>query len=660
MLIQVILLLSLFILLITTMQGIQIIRRRENTRIPWGMLLLGTLIVPILFKLYRLNFGDDKPDLLLGQELLGLATSALILIMGQRVFGELRAVRREQQTLQSEKQALESRVALHTRDLQVEAAERERIAHALVQSEDRMRLVVQNLPVMVLALDDNNRCTMWNRECERVTGYSAAEITQNSRAFKLFFPDPAYRRWMFDQLIEHPNFRDLELTITTKNGDERIVAWSNVSTQLPVPGWALWVMGIDVTERKLVTIALHEAREKLELQVTQRTQELRKTNDQLQNEVTQRQRAEIALRQSQNQLRTTLDTISDMVYVVDANLRITLVNERFHAWSQELALETQPIGRTLLELFPFFSSTLHDEYRQVFATGEMLVTEETLPVGTLKLVTETRKIPVIENGTVTHVVTVTRDVTGSKAAHEQAFQLAIEKERGTLLTGFIRDVSHEFANPFSVIKNSAYLVRHVADPVRRKHYLDLINGQIFHVEKLVAGMLTMSRLDSGIPLERAVIDFHTALPTVQADLAHVLAEKNLDLVCAFANGAPGPLPDDFPTLTGDPYLMHTALHNLLENAILYTPAGGTITLRAKHTSAQITLEVIDTGIGIAPDDLPHIFERFFRVDKARTERGAGLGLPIARAIIERHGGTLTADSRLGVGSTFRIELPLDV
>ncbi len=659
MLIQVILLLSLLLLLATAGQGIQIIRRRKNTRIPWGMLLLGTLIAPILFKLYHLNFGGDKPDLLLGQELLGLASSALILIIAQRVFDELRAMRRERQALESEKQALESRVALHTRDLQTEAAERERIAHALIQSEDRMRLVVQNLPVMVLALDGNNRCAMWNRECERVTGYNAAEIIQNPRAFKLFFPDRAYRRWMYDQLIEHPNFRDLELTLTTKNGDERIVAWSNVSTQLPVPGWARWVMGIDVTERKLAIIALHEAREKLELQVTQRTQELRTTNDQLQNEVTQRQRAEIALRQSQNQLRTTLDTISDMVYVVDANLRITLVNARFHAWSHELALETQPIGRTLLDLFPFVSSSLHDEYRQVFATGEMLVTEETLPVGTLKLVTETRKIPVIENGTVTHVVTVTRDVTGSKAAQEQAFQLAIEKERGTLLTGFIRDVSHEFANPFSVIKNSAYLVQHVADPVRRKRYLDLINGQLFHLEKLVAGMLTMSRLDSGIPFERATIDFHIALPIVQTGLAHMLAEKNLTLVTAYTNGAPGPLPDDFPTLTGDPRFMHTALHNLLENAILYTPAGGTITLRASHTSAQITFDLIDTGIGIAPDDLPHIFERFYRVNKARTERGAGLGLPIARAIIERHGGTLTADSRLGAGSTFRIELPLD-
>lgn len=139
--------------------------------------------------------------------------------------------------------------------------------------------------------------------------------------------------------------------------------------------------------------------------------QVRERTAELEREIVERRRAEIALRQSENQLRTTLDALDDMLYVVDETLRIQLCNAAFLEYTQESGLETNPIGRTPFELFPYLSDDVRDQFQEVFASGNALIYTERFQVGQLTVVNEARKMPIKAGDRVTHVVTLLHDIT---------------------------------------------------------------------------------------------------------------------------------------------------------------------------------------------------------------------------------------------------------
>lgn len=124
-------------------------------------------------------------------------------------------------------------------------------ARALRDSEARLRTVVEEMPVMFNALDDRGVIVFWNRECERVTGYARHEVIGNPRFFEAAYPDARYREAMFEEWRRRGNaYRDWEWAMTCKDGSQRVIAWSNVSHRVPIPGWAAWGVGLDVTRRR--------------------------------------------------------------------------------------------------------------------------------------------------------------------------------------------------------------------------------------------------------------------------------------------------------------------------------------------------------------------------------------------------------------------------
>jgi len=132
-----------------------------------------------------------------------------------------------------------------------DVTERFKATEALAHSQEQLREVMQNMPVMLNALDDAMRIIVWNAECERVTGYPATEILAHPKPLELLYPDPAYREEMIAEIIERDfYFRNREWTLTAKDGAPRTVAWSNISNRFPVPGWATWAVGFDLTDRK--------------------------------------------------------------------------------------------------------------------------------------------------------------------------------------------------------------------------------------------------------------------------------------------------------------------------------------------------------------------------------------------------------------------------
>jgi two-component system phosphate regulon sensor histidine kinase PhoR len=219
---------------------------------------------------------------------------------------------------------------------------------------------------------------------------------------------------------------------------------------------------------------------------------------------------------------------------------------------------------------------------------------------------------------------------------------------------FVANVSHELKTPLAVIKASVETLIDGAadDPAHRGPFLDQIDEQADRLHALILDLLSLARIESGtealdigpVPLGSAVADClerHRARAEAKRQRLEATGEG---LIAVWA----------------DREALDTILDNLVDNAIKYTPDGGGIVVRwSAAETDQVAIEVADTGIGIPERDLPRVFERFYRVDKARSRElgGTGLGLSIVKHLVQMLGGTVKATSQLGAGTTFRVCLP---
>ncbi len=256
-----------------------------------------------------------------------------------------------------------------------------------------------------------------------------------------------------------------------------------------------------------------------------------------------------------------------------------------------------------------------------------------------------------QSGRVSRVYGAARDITESVRAEQQARALELERERSAILADFIQGALHEFHTPLTIIKTQLYLLNRTTADARQHKALHQLESQADAIQGLVNALATMARLDqSDTAAEPGVIEPGALASEVHQMHAGEAASKALSLSLTL-----GP---DLPPIYASARDLHLALEAVLDNALRYTPPGGTIHLDVARQDADVAFTVRDTGIGIAADDLPHIFERFWRADKARTGRGFGLGLPIARKIVENHHGRIEVQSAPGAGSTFRLVLPV--
>lgn len=147
---------------------------------------------------------------------------------------------------------LEKLVNERTIELQSEINERVKVEDILRESEEKLRRVIENMPVMMNAFDKNGYIIVWNKECERVTDFSATEMLGSPWASQLLYPDEGYRKYIVEKLkISGSDFRDIELDIESKKGEKKTILWSNMSEEFPIPGWYSWGIGLDITKRVL-------------------------------------------------------------------------------------------------------------------------------------------------------------------------------------------------------------------------------------------------------------------------------------------------------------------------------------------------------------------------------------------------------------------------
>jgi two-component system phosphate regulon sensor histidine kinase PhoR len=223
---------------------------------------------------------------------------------------------------------------------------------------------------------------------------------------------------------------------------------------------------------------------------------------------------------------------------------------------------------------------------------------------------------------------------------------------------FVANVSHELRTPLTAVRGYVEaLLDGGADQPDARRFLEIIGRHTLRMERLVRDLLRLARLDAGQELlERVPCAVDALFSGVETELAPTIQARQQTVEHRIAPEA--------ATVTGDPAKLHDALRNLLENATNYAPESGRIVMTAERRGGGVLLSVADSGPGIPDADLPRIFERFYRVDKARARGtrdpgGTGLGLSIVRHLVELHGGTVSATNRPEGGAIFTVKLPVE-
>src|SRR5579859_7285344 len=324
------------------------------------------------------------------------------------------------------------------------------------------------------------------------------------------------------------------------------------------------------------------------------------------------------------------------VLVVNAAERVVFAN---HSFAEILDSNVPPqSGSALVECVR--QTELIEAVRKVLA-GEPRVESE-IVTGTLRQHFFAATVAAVHAAQANGAVVVLHDITDLRK---------LERVR----RDFVANVSHEFRTPLTAIQgfSETLLAGAVNDPQNRDRFLGIILEHARRLARLTDDLLMLSKMDADrleleirrLPVEQLVSGcVETAQPRAM--------EKNLELSVN--------LEKNLPDIAGDRRRLTEVLQNLLDNAIQYTPSGGQITLKAEATKAEVIITVADTGIGIPVFDQPRIFERFYRVDAARSREagGTGLGLAIAKHLVEVHGGRVWVESEVGVGSCFHFSIPL--
>ncbi len=232
-------------------------------------------------------------------------------------------------------------------------------------------------------------------------------------------------------------------------------------------------------------------------------------------------------------------------------------------------------------------------------------------------------------------------------AHEAA-------ESDRVKRGLLADVSHELMTPLTSMRgylDTMAMPSATTDRETRERYLRIVSDETRRLEHLVGDLLELSRLEAaGAPLDMQDVSIEGLFGAVAARHELAATAEGIRLSCVIEPGA--------EIVRGDARRLEQALQNLVANAIRHTPRGGAVSLTCRLDGAHVVIAVRDTGRGIAPEHLPNIFDRFYKVDASRaaSTTGSGLGLSIVKAVVDRHGGTVAVASQPG-GTTFELRLP---
>lgn len=331
-----------------------------------------------------------------------------------------------------------------------------------------------------------------------------------------------------------------------------------------------------------------------------------------------------------------LASMAEGVMVVDHEHKIRLVNDAFR---KLFPLKGDPLGQSVLSAVR--EASIEELVRATLDSGELQTREISPPHQPVRHFAASA-VPLPDAaGKISGVVSVFHDISRLRQLEE------VRRE-------FIANVSHELRTPLSIFHG--YLENLLDNPTmvqdEREGILAIMRKHSLRLNALLEDLLTIARLESRREsLDLSDIRFEPFIRQVLNDWRLKLEEGK---ILADVHIAP-----DLPPLAADAFRLEQVFNNLIENAIKFTPAGGSIIIKAEARGPELVVRFADTGAGIPPSDLPHVFEPFYRVEKARSREagGTGLGLSIVKHIVGLHGGTVQAESVLGGGATIILRLP---
>ena len=348
-----------------------------------------------------------------------------------------------------------------------------------------------------------------------------------------------------------------------------------------------------------------------------------------------------------NRSSAILRSMVEGVAVIDAEERLVFYNRAF---SEILNLDSAAAeGRPLIEVVR--NSDLLSLIRRALRGDEGLQTDITMGI------TQTQSF------SITAAPVKALDVSGSGDAAEEKPSGAVVvlhdvtelRRLERVRQDFVANVSHEFKTPLTAIQGFAetLLAGALDDPENNRRFLEIIRNHAMRLARLTNDLLKLARIEAGkMELEFSSVGL---LELIEACTETTLLKANRKEITLEIT-----VPPQLPAVRGDAALLRDVLQNLLDNAIQYTPPRGHISVAASAGPREAVITVADTGIGIPLSDSERIFERFYRVDAARSREagGTGLGLSIAKHIVEAHGGKLWVESEIGQGSAFSFSVPL--
>jgi PAS domain S-box-containing protein len=544
----------------------------------------------------------------------------------------------------------------------LDISDRKRIEQAWRQSQERLRTVLENMPVMLNALDEQSKFIVWNKECERITGFTSSEIVGNPNAWELLYPNESYRTSMQTLCAERGNnYRNWEWEITCKDGKVKTIAWSNISQKFPIPGWEMWAIGVDVTERHLAKTALQKDNEELETKVAKRTAELWNAHQRAERELIERRKAEQELKKHAQ----VIDLANDTIAIRDLSHTITYWNtgaQKLYGWTKEEAIG-ENVHLLLQTQFPVSSEAIERELRASgHWQGELIHTKRS-----------GEKITVASRWTLWHdeygqpsaILEINNDITEQKRTEAEVKKLNEDLQRRNVelnaankeLEAFCYSVSHDLRSPLRSINGFSLALQEdygeVLDEIGQD-YLRRVCAATERMGQLIDDLLSLSRITRS-QMALASVDLSAIAQSICSELQATQPERQVEF-----HITPG------IQVQGDAKLLRVALENLLGNAWKYT---------SKHNSARIefgilesgeqslmpntpcpTYYVRDDGAGFEMNYAKKLFAPFQRLHSIAEFEGNGIGLATVQRIIHRHGGQIWASGEVEKGASFYFTL----
>ncbi|QIZ70119.1 PAS domain S-box protein [Oxynema aestuarii] len=379
-------------------------------------------------------------------------------------------------------------------------------------------------------------------------------------------------------------------------------------------------------------------------------------------DITERKQAEAALRSSEERFRQLAENIEAVFWIGDRHGRELLYVSP--AYEQIWGLTCEDLYRNPAARFEAVHPEERDRLWAALHPLDCLDLEYRIvrPDGSIRWIRD-RGFPIRdESGEIYRVAGIAEDITERKHAEEQLRQaIAKEREVMELKTRFISMVSHEFRTPLTTILSSAdllefYIEESAVDRLEKKRQaLNRIQNSAVNMTQLLEDVLFIGRSEAnGISFQPQSLDLETFCQNLIEEL-HLVNTQDRKIQFFQNDRRLGP---DSPPPRLDSKLLRQILSNLLSNALKYSPPGGRVEFTVDYYDRQIAFTVKDSGIGIKSEDLPRLFELFHRCSNVGDIPGTGLGLAIVKRSVDLHGGEITVDTQVGVGTTFKVTLPL--